>query len=197
MRTNNPLSLLKDPGFKRVWAVGLLANTMRWLEMLAIGIFVYEVTGSALLVAIMTVARQLPLALFGSFIGPIAEKTNRKYLLVIGFTTMAISSAVMALMASWGIIEIWSILICVFLNGTCWALDYPVRRTLIGEFSGSENLGRGVSLDSATNNITRMIGPFAGGVVYGLLGLEGAFIISATVHFICVLIAANLVLEKK
>ena len=104
MRTNNPLSLLKDPGFKRVWAEGLLANTMRWLEMLAIGIFVYEVTGSALLVAIMTVARQLPLALFGSFIGPIAEKTNRKYLLVIGFTTMAISSAVMALMASWGII---------------------------------------------------------------------------------------------
>ena len=43
MRTNNPLSLLKDPGFKRVWAVGLLANTMRWLEMLAIGIFVYDI----------------------------------------------------------------------------------------------------------------------------------------------------------
>ena len=53
---------------------------MRWLETLAIGIFVYEVTTSALLVALMTIARQLPLALFGSFIGPFAERFNRKHL---------------------------------------------------------------------------------------------------------------------
>jgi MFS family permease len=191
----NPFNLLRNPGFLRVWAVGLLANTMRWLEMLAIGIFVYEVTESALLVAVMTIARQLPLALFGSFIGPVAEKTNRKYLLVIGFAVMVCSSFVMGIMASWDVIEIWHILICVFLNGSCWALDYPVRRTLVGEFAGAENLGKGISLDAATNNITRMIGPFAGGVVYGLLGLEWAFFISAFTHLICVVISCSLVLE--
>ena len=195
MANNNPLSLLKDPGFKRVWAVGLLANTMRWLEMLAIGIFVYEITGSALLVAVMTIARQLPLALFGSFIGPIAEKTNRKYLLIAGFTLMTLSSGAMALMAFWEVIEIWIILVCVFINGSCWTLDYPVRRTLVGEFAGVENLGRGISLDSATNNVTRMIGPFAGGVVYGLMGLEGAFFISAIAHLLCVFISTTLILK--
>jgi MFS family permease len=191
----NPFNLMRNPGFLRVWAVGLLANTMRWLEMLAIGIFVYEVTESALLVAVMTIARQLPLALFGSFIGPVAEKTNRKYLLVAGFAVMTCSSFVMGIMASWDVIEIWHILICVFLNGSCWALDYPVRRTLVGEFAGAENLGKGISLDAATNNITRMIGPFAGGVVYGLLGLEWAFFISAFTHLICVVISCSLVLE--
>ena len=191
----NPFNLLRNPGFLRVWAVGLLANTMRWLEMLAIGIFVYEVTESALLVAVMTIARQLPLAIFGSFIGPVAEKINRKYLLVVGFAVMTCSSFVMGIMASWDVIEIWHISICVFLNGSCWALDYPVRRTLVGEFAGAENLGKGISLDAATNNITRMIGPFAGGVVYGLLGLEGAFFISAFTHLLCVAISLSLVLE--
>jgi MFS family permease len=191
----NPFNLMRNPGFLRVWAVGLLANTMRWLEMLAIGIFVYEVTESALLVAVMTIARQLPLALFGSFIGPVAEKTNRKYLLVAGFAVMTCSSFVMGIMASWDVIEIWHISICVFLNGSCWALDYPVRRTLVGEFAGAENLGKGISLDAATNNITRMIGPFAGGVVYGLLGLEGAFFISAVTHLLCVIISLSLILE--
>ena len=169
MANDNPLSLLKDPGFKRVWAVGLLANTMRWLEMLAIGIFVFEITGSALLVAVMTIARQLPLALFGSFIGPIAEKTNRKYLLLAGFILMTFSSGAMALMAFWEVIEIWIILVCVFINGSCWTLDYPVRRTLVGEFAGV--------------------------VFCGLMSLEGAFFISATAYLLCVFISMTLILK--
>lgn len=168
---------------------------MRWLELLAIGIFVFEVTGSALLVAVMTIARQLPLALFGTFIGPVAERTNRKYLLIAGFSLMTLSTGCMGVLASLGVIEIWHIAICVFINGSCWALDYPVRRTLIGEFAGAERLGTGISLDSATNNITRMIGPLAGGVAYGLVGLKGAFIVSGVAHLFCVLIAVTLVLD--
>jgi MFS family permease len=191
----SPFSLLRDQGFLRVWAIGLIGNTMRWLELLAIGIFVFEVTGSALLVAVMTIARQLPLALFGTFIGPVAERTNRKYLLITGFSLMTLSTGIMGVLANLEIIEIWHIAICVFINGSCWALDYPVRRTLIGEFAGPERLGTGISLDSATNNITRMIGPFAGGVAYGLFGLKGAFIVSGLAHFSCVLIAISLVLD--
>ena len=173
---NNPLHLFSSPSFLRVWGLGFIGNTMRWLETLAIGIFVYEVTASALLVALMTIARQLPLALFGSFVGPFAERFNRKHLLVLGSTAMTFSVSCLALLAYLSLIEIWHIAILVFVNGTCWTLDYPVRRTLVGEFSGPEKMGAGISLDSATTNITRMLGPFLGGVTYGLLGLEGAFI---------------------
>lgn len=191
----SPFTLLRDAGFLRVWAIGLIGNTMRWLELLAIGIFVFEVTGSALLVAVMTIARQLPLALFGTFIGPVAERTNRKYLLIAGFSLMTLSTSFMGVLAYLGVIEIWHIAICVFINGSCWALDYPVRRTLIGEFAGAERLGAGISLDSATNNITRMIGPFAGGVIYGLVGLKGAFLVSGLSNLACVLIGLTLVLD--
>ena len=192
---NNPLHLFKNPSFLRVWGLGFIGNTMRWLETLAIGIFVYEVTTSALLVALMTIARQLPLALFGSFIGPFAERFNRKQLLMLGSTVMTVSVSCLAVSAYFSFLEIWHIAILVFINGTCWTLDYPVRRTLVGEFSGPEKMGAGISLDSATTNVTRMIGPFLGGVTYGFLGLEGAFIISAVSHFICICIACSLVFE--
>lgn len=192
---NNPLHLFKNPSFLRVWGLGFIGNTMRWLETLAIGIFVYEVTTSALLVALMTIARQLPLALFGSFIGPFAERFNRKQLLVLGSTVMTVSVSCLAVSAYFSFLEIWHIAILVFINGTCWTLDYPVRRTLVGEFSGPERMGAGISLDSATTNVTRMLGPFLGGVTYGFLGLEGAFIISAVSHFICICIACSLVFE--
>ena len=192
---NNTLHLFKNPGFLRVWGLGFIGNTMRWLETLAIGIFVYEVTTSALLVALMTIARQLPLALFGSFIGPFAERFNRKQLLVLGSTVMTVSVSCLAVSAYFSFLEIWHIAILVFINGTCWTLDYPVRRTLVGEFSGPERMGAGISLDSATTNVTRMLGPFLGGVTYGFLGLEGAFIISAVSHFICICIACSLVFE--
>ena len=192
---NNPLHLFTNPSFFRVWGLGLIGNTMRWLETLAIGIFVYEVTTSALLVAVMTIARQLPLALFGSFVGPFAERFNRKHLLVLGSTVMTVSVFCLAVFAYFSLLEIWHIAILVFINGTCWTLDYPVRRTLVGEFSGPEKMGAGISLDSATTNVTRMLGPFLGGVTYGFLGLEGAFIISAVSHFICICIACSLVFE--
>ena len=192
---NNPLHLFKKPSFLRVWGLGFIGNTMRWLETLAIGIFVYEVTTSALLVAVMTIARQLPLALFGSFVGPFAERFNRKHLLVLGSTVMTVSVFCLAVFAYFSLLEIWHIAILVFVNGTCWTLDYPVRRTLVGEFSGPEKMGAGISLDSATTNVTRMLGPFLGGVTYGFLGLEGAFIISAVSHFACICIACSLVFE--
>jgi MFS family permease len=109
---------------------------------------------------------------------------------------MTVSTATMGLLAYLGVIEIWQIAICVFISGSSWALDYPVRRTLIGEFAGPDRLGTGISLDAATNNITRMIGPFAGGVAYGLVGLQGAFLVSGLAHFICVLIAISLSLDR-
>ena len=80
---------------------------MRWLELLAIGIYVFETTGSALLVAVMTIARQAPLALFGTFIGTYAERANRKYLLASGFVVMTMSSGTMGLLATLGVAEIW------------------------------------------------------------------------------------------
>ena len=66
---NGPIGeLLKTPDFLRLWLVGAFANAMRWLELLASGLFAYEVTGSALAATAVVAARQLPQLLLGAVV---------------------------------------------------------------------------------------------------------------------------------
>ena len=74
--------LLAEPNFLRVWLAGACAATARWLEMLAVGIFVFEETGSPLLVAAMLMLRMLPLALFGALGGEVASRFDRRRVLL-------------------------------------------------------------------------------------------------------------------
>src|SRR5690606_9823237 len=77
-------SLLADPAFLRVWLTGGLAGVLRWLELLAISIYVLEATGSPFLVALMTFLRMAPMFLFGIPAGALADRYDRKQLLMIG-----------------------------------------------------------------------------------------------------------------
>ena len=56
MNATGPLGLFAAPGFFRLWLIGLLTGIARWLEMLAIGVYVYDITGSALQVALFAIA---------------------------------------------------------------------------------------------------------------------------------------------
>jgi len=71
------------PDFLRLWLVGAFANAVRWLEMLASGLFAYEVTHSALAVAGVVAARQLPQFFLGAFAGAIPRTVNRKVIVML------------------------------------------------------------------------------------------------------------------
>jgi hypothetical protein len=60
--------------FWRLWYVGLVVSTVRWLETVVMGIVVYQQTGSALIVALVTMLRLVPMGLFGAFLGAFAER---------------------------------------------------------------------------------------------------------------------------
>ena len=66
------------PDFWRLWFVGLVVFTARWLETVAVGVVVYQRTGSAFLVAMTTMLRLLPMGLFGVFLGALAERFDRR-----------------------------------------------------------------------------------------------------------------------
>src|SRR5258705_6924296 len=65
------------PDFRRLWLIGLIVFAVRWLEMLVVGVFVYQQTGSPFLVALMTLLRLLPMALLGVVMGAVADRVDR------------------------------------------------------------------------------------------------------------------------
>jgi MFS family permease len=176
------LELLHNPGFVRLWSSGILCGALRWLELLAISLFVLERTGSPFLVALLTLLRLAPMFLFGIPAGALADRYDRRRLLIISLVVLALASAVLALLALSGRLAIWQVALGAFLNGMFWATEFPVRRTMLGELAGPALLSRAMALESATSNATRMVGPALGGLLLEAIGLYGVYLLGAILY---------------
>jgi MFS family permease len=184
--------MLANSDFRRLWLVGFLISAVRWLEMLAIGVFVYQQTGSAFDVALMTLLRMLPLALFGAVIGALAERVERRKALIGVVLLMLATSLSLAVLAHAGILAVWHLALASFCNGVAWATDNPVRRVMIGEVVGSERMGSAMSLDVGGNNASRMLGPTIGGALLAWTGISGAFTASVLFYVVALTAAIGL-----
>jgi MFS family permease len=180
------------PDFWRLWFVGLVVFTVRWLETVAVGVVVYQRTGSAFQVAMMTMLRLLPMGLFGVFLGALAERFDRRLTLIGVVVLMGATSATLALLAWTGRLEIWHLALASFVNGCGWATDNPVRRVMMGEVVGREHLGTAMSLDVGANNASRMVGPSVGGFLLAGIGIEGAFSLSVLMYLGAIAAAVKL-----
>ena len=79
MQSELPLgrwALFRNGEFSRLWGIGAVSSTIRWLELLAIGVVVFDLTGSPFQVALMAILRMLPLAIFGALVGALAGRLN-------------------------------------------------------------------------------------------------------------------------
>jgi MFS family permease len=185
-------ALLADADFRRVWLVGGLTGALRWLELLAIGVYVLEQTGSPSIVALMTVARLAPMFLCGLPAGALADRYERRSMLLLGLAVLMLTSVVLGALALTDQITLWQIAVGAFLNGVFFAADFPVRRIMIGEIAGVDRLGQAMALESATNNATRMLGPALGGFLLETLGLEGAYLLGAMLYLVSAVLVLRL-----
>ncbi len=164
---------------------------MRWLDTLVLALVALNMTGSPFLVSLTFFFRMAPM-LFGIGLGIVADRVNRKYFLVLGLFMQAVIAATMALLLIADVLVYWQLAVATFLSGIVWASEFPVRRTLIGELVHPERLGRAMSLDSATNALSRIIGPFAGGVFMATVGPEGAYVTGVVLFLLAALVATTL-----
>ena len=174
-----PLRLLSRKRFRRAWAAGALAGGVRWLEVLAVGWYVIEETGSPMAVALVLFLRQAPMFLLGAFAGAISERGDRRLILLTAFAAMAAVMGLLALLAFLGLLTVGHVAAGVFCSGVIWALDFPVRRTMLGDLAGPPRFGTAMALDSSTANFTRMLGPLAGGALMDTIGIGGAYLAGA------------------
>ena len=184
--------LFREADFRRLWLVGVVVFAVRWLEMLAVAVFAYQRTGSPLIVALLTMLRMLPMALFGAIVGALAERLERRTALIIVVISMLFTSLVLALLAWSDTLEVWHVALASFVNGIAWTTDNPVRRTMIGEVVGPDRMSAAMSLDVGANNASRMLGPTLGGVLLATCGIGGAFAVSVACYVVAVAAAIRI-----
>ena len=181
--------LLRNREFRLIWLIGAASNTLRWLEILAVGVVVFDMTGSPFQVAFMIILRFLPMALMGAFTGVVAERVNRRVFLILSLVFMLGTSVMLTLLAFGGYLNLWVIGLSVVLNGLFWTTDNPIRRTLLGEVVRPAQIGIAMSLDTVTNSTTRFLGPLVGGIFLEFAGLEGVFLVGAVLYAGALLLA--------
>ena len=175
-------TLFRDRDFLRLWTAGFCIFVVRWLEILAVGVFAYNATGSAFVVALLTMLRLLPMGLFGAFLGAVAERMDRRLALLLIILSQMATSATIAALALADAVQIWHLAVASFMNGIAWASDNPVRRAMIGQVAGPARMGTAMSVDVATSNGSRVFGPTLGGLLLATVGLDGAFLLSVLIY---------------
>ena len=182
-------SLFSRANFVAIWGAGVFEGAVRWAELLVVGVYTQQLTQSPFVVAVMMSLNMVPGALFGMLTGALAERFDRKVLLLAGFASMCALAAAMGGLAVSGRLELWHVAVATFLGGTVWTAEYPVRRTLLGDIAGPGRSATALTFDVATGTATMFLGPILGGFLLRDIGLHGFYFTGAVgfaAAFLCI-----------
>jgi MFS family permease len=176
--------LLRTPDYRRLWMLGGIANAMRWLELLAASLWTFEVTGSALAVSVVAMMRALPMMLLGAVAGALAERMDRRRLLIALQASSALGAGAIALLAMLGWLAPWHLMVQGLLAGLAWAGEMATRRRMAADAAPPGDLVPAVAVDTLTGSTTRAVGPLLGGVIYQFAGIAVAAGLACLLHLV-------------
>ncbi len=189
---NERVPIQNDGRYVRIWLVGWFTGVTRWLELLAFGIYAYDVTGSPILVALVALIRFVPMALLSLLFGAAADQISPRKILIWSLTGIAAVMVILTVVEASGHLTYTMVLIASLASGVFWASDMPTRRKMIGEIAGPDRLARAMSWDYATSNGTRMLGPLIGGVIYETVGMLGVFALGTALYILSLFLALGI-----
>ena len=170
------------PDFWRLWLVGTVLFVTRWMDMLAMSVYVWQHTHSAFLVSLLMVMRFLPMSLLGLFLGDVADRFERRTLM-LGINLCLLAGAIALLLLEYaGSLAVWHLMAASFLGGIATAADNPVRRLMMGQVVGNDSFGKAMAIDVGTSNGTRTFGPFIAGLMMAAWGIESVFALDVALY---------------
>lgn len=185
-------SVFADAAYRRLWGIGAINSIMRWIETVAVSVYVYDLTGSAWSLALVSFFRALPMLVFGIVLGAIADRVNRRAMLIFFMALIAVTYAVLGALVVTDRIQLWHIYVGTFIVGMSWATDFPVRRNMVTDVVGRQRIAAAIGIDQATMNIARIVGPTISGAFVQWIGVQAAYFTGAIMYGGAVLIAASL-----
>jgi len=164
----------------RLYAAGQLVSlTGTWMQRVAQDWLVLELTNSGTALGIVTALQFLPSLLFGLWGGVLADRYDKRKLLLATQTGLALVALILGVLDVTGIVQYWQVLVLALLLGLVSAVDSPVRQSFAVEMVGPDDLTNAVGLNSTIFNSARILGPAVAGVVIAAVGTGWAFVANA------------------
>jgi len=158
-------AVLRYPAFRWIWAGALVSNVGNWMEAVAQGWLVQQQTASPFMVELLAASEFVPHALLLLAAGALADRYDRRKLLVFGQSVMMVFAAVLAVAAHLGLASPWVVIAIAFLEGAAWASVTPAWQALVPALVPRDELPAAIALNWAQFNVARLLGPMLAGVM--------------------------------
>jgi len=168
-------SSLALPDFRLLLVVTVATQLAGWMEEVARGWLIYELTRSPWQLSALSFVSGASLFLFAPLAGFMADRLDRRWATVFSEATSGAVALVLGLLSSAGRVELWALYVLTGLMGASRGITFTTRQALLYDVVGPEFLANAVGLNSVAANVARIMAPSLGGVVIGALGTAAAF----------------------
>ena len=182
------LDSLTVPNYRRYFAGQIVSITGNWMQMVAEAWLVLSLTGSGTAVGITAGLQFLPILLFGALGGVFVDRMDKRRLLLVTQTLMAVPALALWGLTAGGQIEVWMVYLLVLARGSVLAVDNPARQAFVIELVGRDKVVNAVSLNSVLIHTGRMAGPALAAVTIALVGVATCFALNA-LTFVAMIVA--------
>ena len=190
--TAHAFAALAVPTFRR-FLLGHAASVHGfWMRVAAQAWLVYEITGSKAALGGVTAAGLLPTVLLAPWAGALADRHDKRALLVLVAVGTLLGNLALALAMLVGQVEVLHVLLAAVTVGAFRAIEMPVRQAYVIDVVGREHLGNALALQASTFNVGRIVGPALAGVVLATLGTAACYLVVAALAALSGLTLARL-----
>ncbi len=172
-------SSLKVPNYRLYFAGQSISLAGTWMQMTAQSWLVLVLTHSSTDLGFVVALQTLPILLFAAYGGVVADRTDKRRLMIVLQTAMGCQALVLGLLTVFGAVRFWEICALAVVLGLNNAFENSARQAFVREMVGADELRNAITLNSVTVNAARAVGPAIGGVLIATVGIGVCFLANA------------------
>ena len=190
-----PGSPLRNRNYALLWSGGLISDLGDWTLLIALPVFVFQLTGSAFTTSTVFVVELVPALIVGQLAGVLVDRWDRRQILVVVGVVQAV--LLLPLLAVTTTDRLWIVYVVAALQSCLARLASPAKAALIPSLVPREQLTAANSLNAVSDNLARLVGSPIGGLAIQLLGLVGVVVVDAATFLVSALLSAQIRVPKQ
>ncbi|OFX15370.1 MAG: hypothetical protein A2V59_05840 [Armatimonadetes bacterium RBG_19FT_COMBO_69_19] len=175
----SPFAPLRHRNFRLLWTGLIVSNTGSWMQFVALGYLVDRLTQSPLYLGVLAATQAIPRILFSMLGGAMADRIDRRRLLLITNLFLMTTATLLAVLTITGRIRIWQVLVIAAVSSLVQSFDMPARHSMVPSLVDEHEVLSAVSLNSVAFNGAGVFGPSIAGLVIAAIGEGGCFVLNA------------------
>jgi len=177
-RSNGAFSALRYPDYFWFWSSYFVSNVGSWMQSIAMGWLLFELTASPLYLGLFSSLRMVMLVSFFIIGGILSDRIDRRRVMLWIQFIAAGTSLILALLVTSHAIQVWHIFVLGAVTSTTWAFEQPVRQALLPQLVPRDVLVNALALNAVTWNGAGLLGPSLVGISVGTIGIDGCFYVN-------------------